>query len=86
MIDFINIGGQILIGFGLIVGLFSRYAAWAGALLLLLYYVALPPTALGNLFIDRNASKILNYIKQLQMNCEIQVKILFLVSFLNILF
>ena len=62
VIDFINIWGQILIGYGLIVGLFSRYAAWAGALLLLLYYVALPPTALGNLFIDRNLLELFGLV------------------------
>lgn len=58
IVDFINIWGQILIGFSLLVGLFSRYAAWAGAFLLLLYYLALPPTALGNLFIDRNLMEL----------------------------
>jgi len=52
--DFLNIWGQILIGLGLLVGLFSKYAAYAGALLLLLYYVAYPPFVEGYTFVDRN--------------------------------
>lgn len=53
-VNFINIWGQIFIGLSLIVGLFTRYASWAGVLLLLLYYIALPPSVLGNFFVDRN--------------------------------
>ena len=52
--DFLNIWGQIFIGLGLILGLFSRYAAFAGAALLLLYYVALPPFIESYTFVDRN--------------------------------
>ena len=43
IIDFLNIWGLILIGFALILGLFTRIAAGAGTLLLLFYFVAYPP-------------------------------------------
>ncbi len=43
IIDFINIWGLILIGSGLVLGLFTRISAIAGAALLLLYYFAYPP-------------------------------------------
>lgn len=41
--DVLNMYGLLLIGLGLFIGLFSRYAALAGALLLTLYYFAYPP-------------------------------------------
>lgn len=43
VIDFLNIWGLILIGLALFLGLFTRFAAWSGVLLLLLYYIAHPP-------------------------------------------
>jgi hypothetical protein len=43
IVDFLNIWGLILIGLGLFFGLFTRIAAWSGAGLLLLYYLAHPP-------------------------------------------
>ncbi len=43
MVDFLNIWGLIMIGLALFIGLFSRWAAISGALLLLLYYFAYPP-------------------------------------------
>ena len=43
VVDFLNIWGLIFIGVGLFFGLFTRIAAWSGALLLLLYYLARPP-------------------------------------------
>ena len=52
--DFFNIWGQILIGLGLMLGLFSRYAGLAGVVLLFLYYVAIPPFISGYTFVDRN--------------------------------
>lgn len=52
--DFLNVWGQILIGLGLLIGLFSKYAAYAGAFLLLLYYIAYPPFVEGYTFVDRN--------------------------------
>lgn len=38
IVDFLNIWGLIVIGTALILGLFSRAAAFSGALLLLMYY------------------------------------------------
>ncbi len=43
VVDQLNIWGLILIGLGLLFGLFTRAAAIAGVLLLSLYYVADPP-------------------------------------------
>lgn len=59
VVDFVNIWGQILIGLGLILGLFSTWAAWAGALLIFLYYVAIPPFVGGLTFIDKNLLELL---------------------------
>jgi uncharacterized membrane protein YphA (DoxX/SURF4 family) len=41
--DVLNIWGLILIGIALFIGLFSQFAAIAGAFLLTLYYFAYPP-------------------------------------------
>ena len=43
VVDFFNIWGLIFIGLSLFIGLFVRWAALAGALLLSLYYFAYPP-------------------------------------------
>lgn len=43
IVDFLNVWGLILIGLGLILGLFSRYAAIAGIVLLSMYYLSHPP-------------------------------------------
>ncbi|NMC42173.1 MAG: DoxX family membrane protein, partial [Bacteroidales bacterium] len=43
IVDFINIWGMILVGLGLILGLFIRWASAGGALMLLLYFLAYPP-------------------------------------------
>ena len=43
VVDFLNIWGLILIGLGLLFGLLTRPATIAGAVLLLLYYIANPP-------------------------------------------
>ena len=43
VIDIINIFGLILIGTALFIGIFSRFAAIAGTILLALYYFAYPP-------------------------------------------
>ncbi|NTV84257.1 MAG: DoxX family membrane protein, partial [Bacteroidales bacterium] len=45
IVDFMNIWGLILIGAGLMVGMYTRIASWSGALLLFLYYIARPPFA-----------------------------------------
>lgn len=42
-VDFLNTWGLIAVGLGLILGLFTRWAAIAGTVLLLLYYLFLPP-------------------------------------------
>jgi len=62
IIDFMNIWGQILIGLGLLLGLFSRWAAFSGALLLLLYYVAIPPFVEGIFFIDKNLVELFAFL------------------------
>lgn len=43
IVDFINVWGMILVGLGLILGAFIRFASGAGALMLLFYFVAYPP-------------------------------------------
>jgi len=43
VVDFLNTWGLIVIGLGLILGLFSRAAAVAGAILLFVYYLNTPP-------------------------------------------
>jgi len=43
VLDFLNIWGLILIGAGLILGLFTRMAAIAGMVLLTFYYLSHPP-------------------------------------------
>ena len=43
IVDHLNIYGLILIGVGLIIGLWVRYASIAGIVLLTLYYFAYPP-------------------------------------------
>jgi uncharacterized membrane protein YphA (DoxX/SURF4 family) len=49
VVDFCNVWGLIAIGLGLVLGLFTRLAALAGVLLLLLYYAAHPPL-MGSIF------------------------------------
>ena len=62
-VDFVNIWGQIFIGLGLMLGLFTRIASIAGAVLLAMFYLANPPfitSTYGSgleghyLFIDKN--------------------------------
>lgn len=42
-VDFLNEWGLILIGLGLILGLFTRYATLGGIVLLAMYYLSHPP-------------------------------------------
>ena len=42
-VDFLNEWGLILIGLGLILGLFTRFSLFAGILLLVMYYLSHPP-------------------------------------------
>ncbi len=41
--DLLNEWGLIIIGLGLIIGIYTRLMSWAGMILILLYYVAMPP-------------------------------------------
>lgn len=41
--EFMNEWGLILIGLGLVLGLFTKPASWAGMALLLIYYLSHPP-------------------------------------------
>ncbi len=41
--DFLNVWGLIAVGVGLLIGIFSRYAALGGMLLLAFYYLSHPP-------------------------------------------
>jgi uncharacterized membrane protein YphA (DoxX/SURF4 family) len=43
IIDFLNAWGLTAIGLALILGLFTRFASWAGAIMLSFYYLAYPP-------------------------------------------
>ncbi len=43
IVDYVNAWGLLLIGVGLMLGIFTRAATIAGIVLLLLYYIAAPP-------------------------------------------
>jgi thiosulfate dehydrogenase [quinone] large subunit len=62
VVDFMNIWGQILIGIGLILGLFSTWAAYAGALLIFFYYIAIPPFINSYTFIDKNLLELFAFL------------------------
>lgn len=62
VIDVFNIYGQILIGLSLILGLYSKIGAYSGALLLLLYYIALPPFMINQIFIDKNMIELFAFL------------------------
>ncbi len=53
--DILNVYGLILIGFALFVGLFTRFAALCGTLLLTLYYFAYPPFGLSLINVSRES-------------------------------
>ena len=68
VMDFINMWGLILIGAGLIVGLFSRIASIAGIVLLAFYYLSHPaiigvnfamPTEGSYLWVNKNLIELL---------------------------
>ena len=42
-VNFMNQWGLVFIGLGLVLGLFTRLAAWSGMLLLAFYYLSHPP-------------------------------------------
>ncbi|MEN8122590.1 MAG: DoxX family membrane protein [Bacteroidota bacterium] len=62
LVDFLNIWGQILIGISLIIGLFSTWASYFGALLILFYYIAVPPFVDGYTFIDKNLFELFAFL------------------------
>ncbi len=62
IVDFMNIWGQILIGVALIIGLFSRIAAIFGAIMLLSYYIAIPPFVESFTFIDKNLFELFLFL------------------------
>lgn len=68
VMDFINVWGLILIGAGLVVGLFTRVAAIAGIILLAFYYLSHPaiigvsyamPTEGTYLWVNKNLIELL---------------------------
>lgn len=62
IINIINIWGQIFVGISLLIGLFSSVAALFGAILILSYYIAVPPFANGIIFVDRNLLEFFAFI------------------------
>ena len=71
VVSFLNEWGLILIGLGLFLGIFTRISCYAGAFLLLLYYLSHPPFigidypvgVEGNyLFIDKNLIELIALI------------------------
>lgn len=62
IVDFTNIWGQILIGLGLILGICSTWAAYAGTLLIFFYYVAIPPFVDSYTFIDKNLFELFAFL------------------------
>ncbi|MCF6268949.1 MAG: DoxX family protein [Melioribacteraceae bacterium] len=61
-VDLINVWGQIFIGIALIVGLFSTTAALLGALMLFMYYIAIPPFIESYIFIDKNLLELFAFL------------------------
>ena len=61
-VDILNIWGQILIGISLILGLYSFMAALFGAVLILSYYIAIPPFIESYSFIDKNLFELFGLI------------------------
>ena len=62
IVDLLNIWGLILIGLSLFLGVFIRYAACAGVLLLSLYYFAYPPFGVSLLMQSEGSLFIVNKI------------------------
>jgi uncharacterized membrane protein YphA (DoxX/SURF4 family) len=62
VVDFLNVYGLILIGIGLFLGLWMRYAAIAGSVLLALYYLAYPPFGASLIGISEGHVFIVNAI------------------------
>ena len=75
VVDFCNIWGLIAIGLALFLGLFVRWAAWGGALLLTAYFFAYPP--FGSALLTGDSSVYL--VNQL----GIEALVLYLLAFLK---
>lgn len=60
--DLLNIWGQILIGISLIIGLYSKVAAYFGAFLLFMYYITVPPFLNNQMLIDKNVIEFLCFL------------------------
>jgi len=43
IVDLANEWGLVIIGLGLIIGIFTKLMSWTGMILILLYYVCMPP-------------------------------------------
>ncbi len=61
-VDFLNVYGLILVGLGLFLGIFIRFASAAGVLLLALYYFAYPPFGTSLLMQSETGLFIVNKI------------------------
>ena len=61
-VDFLNIWGQIIIGLCLVLGIFTKWTAFVGALLLFLYYVAAPPFIDNFSFVDKNLIELFSFL------------------------
>lgn len=59
IIDLMNIWGLILIGLGLILGLFARFSLISGIVLLLLYYLSHPPLANYDYLLPREGNYLI---------------------------
>jgi thiosulfate dehydrogenase [quinone] large subunit len=59
LIDLLNIWGLILVGLGLILGIFSQIAKIGGMLLLLLYYLSHPPFLGANYLIPSEGNYLI---------------------------
>ncbi len=62
IVNFLNIWGQILIGLSLIIGLYSTTAAIFGAIMIFIYYIAIPPFIESYIFVDKNLLELFAFI------------------------
>ncbi len=62
IVDIMNVYGLLLIGLGLFLGFLVRYAAYAGTILLLLYYFAYPPYGFTSFYSTEGSFFIVNKV------------------------
>jgi len=62
VVDILNMYGLVLIGLGLFLGILIRYAAYAGILLLSLYYFAYPPFGFSSIYSPEGSLFIVNKV------------------------